>query len=284
VKAVSVGIFQGYGPNHTPIGLNTGDNTNAGAIYKDSGIRHASIYGPQVCLLALAARAALGSAESRIEPRRALVTNGGPWAADTALGFLRTSQERGPRFVNPLVFPATLVSAGAAAVGVVVGAGACAIAVGHDELAFFEMLRRSQQFLCRGIAQEVIAAVACAPSVALATSLESAGLITPAGECSLALRLENDPQAPFVLEDATITTQAPPLAEEAILVDAQVTAQGLVECEGWDLGQRPLLSAVGGVLCAWALHRHLTDAPAGTALVVRCHRNGVVGAARFRRQ
>jgi len=284
MSAIGISVFQGYGPDHEPFGLHTAERIDSNELLKLSGVRHASAYGLQVALLAHAARAAIGDARTGIDARRALVTNGGPWAIETALGFLKTARDRGSQFVNPLVFPATLVSAGAAVVGITIGAGAVAIAVGHDELAFFEMLRRSRQLISHGVADQIIAAAACAPSAALITTLRIAGRTARIGECSVAFRLEADMHAAMVLEDITIGSDPSPWSSVSLRVEASVSPEGWTVSEGCTLADRQFLSASGAVLCATALRRYLTDAPSGQAMVVTCRRSGVIGAAKFRKR
>jgi hypothetical protein len=87
------GIAAGPGAD---AGMTRLDAEDRGAVLAASGIRHAAAYGLQAALCMLAANAAIAAAPGTTPAeRRALLTNGGPSAADTALGFLRSASERG---------------------------------------------------------------------------------------------------------------------------------------------------------------------------------------------
>jgi hypothetical protein len=261
-------------------GLARLDASTRRAVLIASGLRHATAYGVQAALCALAAKAAIAGAAPVPPDRRALLSNGGPWAAETALGFLRSAEDRGPQFVNPLIFPATLASSGPTAAATAVEARAAALAVGFDELAFFEVLHRGLQLLRFGLADEVLAVAASGASPALATALALAGRTSPLLDCAIAFRLTHDPAPGPILLDALLSS-TPPWPEVEDRWEANVGADGRIEGPiPTPLRDATVLSAAGGVLCQAALRGR--GPLAGTdRYVVVCRKGRRYGGALF---
>lgn len=280
MNGVAARIVQGFAADHAPFGVSLQPSPNPSELLKLSGIKHASAYGLQVALLALAAREAVGSVTG-IEDRRAVITNGGPWAAEAAQGFLRTAKERGPQFVVPLVFPATLISAGATATAIAVGAGAAGIGVGHDELAFFEMLRRGRQLLTRRVADQVIVAAASAETPALRTALTVAGRTSPLAECSIAVELLGDSNLGLRMEDAIVGLREAPWPEVRRRYIVDIANTGLIQGTGWPYPDHQFLSAAGAVITQVGLTTLLPQARAGERIVVGCRQGAFYGAGLF---
>ena len=253
------------------------------AALQASGLKHASAYGLQPALCILAGRAALARSASKIAAdRRALLTNGGPWAVDAALGFLRTARERGPQFVNPLVFPATLVSAGPTAAAAVLEARAAAIAVGHDELAFFEQLRRGRQLIDRGVADEVLVVAACGQSRELLEVLKIAERTLPLMDCALAFRLSAQPSGDVTLIDAIVAAESHPWPEVTSRFCSTVDVQGTIHADiPLPIDGASVLSAAGAVVCMAFIE--YAGKRGTTRFVVACRKGGRTGAALFER-
>lgn len=251
------------------------------------GVRHAAAYGPQVAMCALTARAALTGA--RADPARTgLVSNGGPWSADAALAFLRSIDERGHQFVNPLTLPATLVSAGPTAAAAAAGANAFAFAAGFDELAFFEVLMRSHQLLRHGLADHVVALGCCAASEALRGALHVLQLPTEVYACAIGMlltRREGEAGASpagFALVGAVVGAEACPFPTIERRYIGTVDQQGVIRfpiSQPLEVGRA--FSASGAVLCQAAMAdiRSLRDAP--REFVVSCRKGDMTGAAHF---
>jgi hypothetical protein len=253
-----------------------------------SGIRHAAMYGLQVALSALAAKAAL-DAEDVVPERLGIIANGGPWAADPALGFLRSAFTRGVQYVNPLVFPATLVSAGCTSAAAVVGAKAFSISAGYDELAFFDVLRRGRQFLRYGVADHVVAIAASGHSKALVTALQLAGRTKPLLDCSIAVLMSrsdtgrHENTCGFELVDAVADFEGIPWPNIRRRYEAVVNLDGTISypldtpCSS-ALG----LSATGAALCQAAIRLESYGNQKPVDFVVACRKGAHTGAAQFR--
>lgn len=276
MKEISVGITYGISPSY---GASTEVLIDADT-YRRCGLKHASAYGPQAALAALAVTSAAPEDRS-FRPRRALLTNGGPWAMDTALAFLHSAHARGPQYVNPLQFPMTLVSAAPSSIAAMIGAGVCGVAIGHDELAFFDMLRHGVQLLRRGLADEVFLAAAVAPSPALNRILHAAdpNVEQEVGYCSICFVLGTASGGALILEESMVLDSEPKWSE-ASLYRSEIGVDGVLRMAGVGPEAPRFLSASGAVACQQALAR--SAAPGAIGII--CKARGKVGAALFRRQ
>jgi hypothetical protein len=249
---------------------------------RNSKIRHASMNGLMACLIEAACRECLVDVGMPLD-QVGLLCNGGPWNLDSASRFLERALDAGPEFVNPLSFPATLVSATPCAVAAAVGAHAFAYSLGHDELAFFDVLRRARQYLDFGHARTVVAVGACTGNATLNKARESAGLSREVLDVSIGFLLASslDTNCDLVLVDADIGSNANPWAGvlqryEAIYNSGVLEFSIALSCSDGDS-----LTAIGAILCAAAIARE-SEVRSDT-FVVTCTKGGVTGGALFRR-
>lgn len=255
------------------------------ALVRASGVKHASINGLAACLLDALCRECLRDTEINNDAVGLLCT-GGPWNSETADTFLRRAFAAGPQFVNPLMFPATLLSATPCSVAAAHSIRGFAYAVGHDELAFFDVLRRGQQFLRAGIVRHVIAAGVAARTPALIKARQAAKLHCDLLDVSIGLAMTVEDNAaipPIALMDAYIGDQSyhwPHIEQryDAACQDGTTTfpiALPLLEGDA--------MSATGAVLCAAAiLHEMGRPHYASGDFVVSCTKQERTGAAWFR--
>jgi hypothetical protein len=147
-------------------------------VERNSSIRHGRYYGRAACLVAATA---VRLQERFAEPnvRTGLVCNGGPWNLRASWTFLSRARDAGPAYINPLQFPATLVSATATAAGSVVGSHAFSYVIGHDHFAFFETLLRAAQAIRLDLAERVLAIGVSTCDDAIKTASDRAGLCQP---------------------------------------------------------------------------------------------------------
>jgi len=271
-------------------GIGTMTEEEQRQVLSNSGVRHAAAYGLQVALCAMAAKAAVEGV-AVVPERLGMLTNGGPWAADAALGFLRSAFTRGPQYVNPLVFPATLVSAGPTSAAAVVGAKAFSMATGYDELAFFDALRRGRQSLLYGVADHVVALAASGHSQALQTALHLAGRTKPLLDCSIAFLLTRADQNESLqngekleLVDSVAQYDGTPWPTITRRFEAVVNLDGTVTNSIETPCSRGLgLSATGAVLCQAAIRsRDFFGIKQSVDFVVSCRKGTHTGAAHFR--
>ncbi|QSQ25916.1 hypothetical protein JY651_13710 [Pyxidicoccus parkwayensis] len=120
-----------------------------------SGLKHAKHNNLAAALGLTSAQNALSGSTGSPEGLGVLCT-GGPHNVEVAGRFTEQALKRGVQFVNPQLFPATLVSVVPTAVAMAVSARAFALALGHDELAFFEVLHRALQLVRSGFAERVL--------------------------------------------------------------------------------------------------------------------------------
>jgi len=269
------------------LGIGVLDADQLRAAIASCGVRHAAVYGAQVALCALTARAVL--AGTNADPARTgVVTNGGPWSADPALTFLRSIAERGHQFVNPLALPATLVSAGPTAASAASGAKAFAFAAGFDELAFFEVLMRGHQLLRHGVADHVAALGCCARSEALQEALNVLQLPMNVFDCAIGMLLTHregkskESAGDFALAGAMISSEVHPFPYVEQRYAGNVDQWGLITFPvSQPLSSGRAFSASGAVLCQAAMDhiRCLRGAPC--EFVVSCRKGELTGAAHF---
>jgi hypothetical protein len=143
-----------------------------------SALRHGRHYGRAACLAHMTAMR-LHQALPEPPDRLGILCNGGPWHVQSAWNLASRAYEAGPDFINPLVFPATLVSATPAAAAAAVGAHAFAYAVGHDRLAFFDVLGRAAQAVRHNLADCVFALAVSASGGIWSRAADRAGLPEP---------------------------------------------------------------------------------------------------------
>ena len=149
---------------------------------RDSGVKHARLLGSAACFAALAGRELL----QRIGPRETgLICTGGPWALAANSAFIDRAGKAGPELINPLQFPATLVSATATAVGSLLHAHAFACVIGHDRLAFFEALRRASSSIRHGFAAQVLVLAPSSSDSFIEAARKRAGIDRPSLDVSI---------------------------------------------------------------------------------------------------
>jgi len=85
-----------------------------------------------------------------------VVATGGPTHTPVAWDFATATIRRGPRLINPMYFPHMLQSSVASSVAAECGAGAFAMTVGHDALAFHESLVAACELIEAGFARAVL--------------------------------------------------------------------------------------------------------------------------------
>lgn len=178
------------------------EGASAESAARAAGVRHAQHQGEAACLASLVATA-LAERVGPTSPRLGVVCNGGPWNLQPVWAFLDRTRDAGPSFVNPLLFPPTLVSNTAAVAAARVGAHAFAFVVGHDRLAFFDVLHRSAQAIRAGMADCVFAIGVCGTDAPITSAAErsSAGALAPVG-IGFALGRSDQTQTARLLEIA----------------------------------------------------------------------------------
>jgi len=252
MRGFNCGVSYGIGPREGPgSGIESLTLARRKALLETSGIRHAAANGLATSLVAHACRSAL--VEGVVSgDRLGILVNGGPWALDSAITFLRRAATAGPNFVNPLTFPTTLVSSTPTAVAAALGARAFAYSVGHDELAFFDMLRRARQALSYDHADEVLAVAVSADSPMVEELHRRTSSVGPVLNVSIAFSISRRPGGCLTLIDATVGSELPwEIPErhyEAVLASGELrTASNSALTSGC------ALSASAAVICSEAI-------------------------------
>jgi hypothetical protein len=232
---------------------------------RDSGVKHPHLFGSAPCFATLAGRALL----KRMAPRNTgVICTGGPWALAACSSFIGRANEAGPGLVNPLQFPATLVSAVATVAASLLEAHAFAYVVGYDRLAFFEALHRASSAIHYGFATQVfVLAISSSGSVAEAARA-NAGLYGPALDASIGFGITAGVgQETLRLLGVYVDSNAPASGGE--LYGAEWRGDAF-SCEiDTPLDGGEAYGACGAVLCIAAAQHHATARDPKAAFAVR---------------
>ncbi|MBZ5505128.1 MAG: hypothetical protein LAO78_06555 [Acidobacteriia bacterium] len=144
----------------------------------NASIRHARYYGRAACLASSVARQ-WSQRKSTRPGRLGLICNGGPWSLQASWDFVARAREVGARYVNPLQFPPTLISATGTAAATAADAHAFAYVVGWDRFAFFDVLHRAGQAVRHHLADEVLSIAISTSNPAISLAAKRAGLPEP---------------------------------------------------------------------------------------------------------
>jgi hypothetical protein len=242
-------------------------NSERATCVQGSGIKHARLVGSAACFAALAGRALIkrmGSGETGI------ICTGGPWALAACSTFIDRATEAGPMFANPLLFPATLVSATATANASLLNTHAFAYVVGHDRLAFFEALHQASNSVHFGFAAQVLVLAISSGDSYVESARERTVCVRPSLDVSIAFGItaENS-QASLRLLRVHIDSDVPGNGEcyEAEWHGDTLACQIDTPLEGGEA-----YGASGAVFCLAAAKHHAataTDPTAPFSVVVR---------------
>ncbi|MER8512915.1 hypothetical protein NKH47_08175 [Mesorhizobium sp. M1060] len=175
-------------------GLDAGDALPAGVALLDSdgrvklassvAVKHARHRDYAAVLAKLASRRALRPGDGRL----GIISTGGPIAVARSIAFAVEALERGPRFVNPLGFPATLPSDLPTGLAADLGAHQFAFVAGWNRLAFLDAIITGHRFLALGLA-DVVLVIAATSGAGLEAIASQALLPRPLLDVSLAARI-----------------------------------------------------------------------------------------------
>lgn len=147
-------------------------------------VKHARHRDYATILAKLASQRAIRPGDGRL----GIIATGGPIAVARSIAFAAEALERGPRFVNPLGFPATLSSDLPTGLAADLGAHQFAIVAGWNRLAFLDAIKLGHRYLSLGLA-EVVLVVAATSSAGLETVASQALLPRPLLDVSLVARI-----------------------------------------------------------------------------------------------
>jgi len=167
------------------LGVLLGDNERA-ELRRASGLRHAKIYGSSAALAALAARAARDALKDTSPERCGLIVAGLGHHLAPAWRFAKEAYTHGARLVTPMSFPGILPSAAPSAIAAAVEAKAFAFAVGTDQGAFIEGIRRAERCIYAGWCDAAIVTSACAADPLIIEALKRAGAVRTPADASIA--------------------------------------------------------------------------------------------------
>ena len=131
-------------------------------IVRSSGLRHGRYHNFAATLAAVASKSLFVDVEATVEATQPVSGNmgvisvGGPLNVNVNWDFVKRGLSAGPRLTNPLSFPHTLVSSVPTSIAHSVKAHSFALALGHDHLAFFDVLIKASQFIRFGFAKQVL--------------------------------------------------------------------------------------------------------------------------------
>ncbi|HXZ02405.1 MAG TPA: hypothetical protein VEI03_20585 [Stellaceae bacterium] len=217
-----------------------------------SGVKHARLVGSAGCFAALAGSALL----QRLGPRETgVICTGGPWSLAACSTFINRTSEAGPGLVNPLQFPATLLSAAATIPASLLHAHAFAFVIGHDRLAFFEALHRASSAVDYRLAAQVLVLAVSSGDVFIEAARARAGVGRPSLDVSIAFGIaaESD-QATLQLLGVYIDKTAP--AHGGTSYKAEWRGDAFVCPIDTPLAYGEAYGASGAVLCIAAARHH----------------------------
>lgn len=128
-------------------------------------------------VLAAAAVARLGSKLG--DASRGVLALGGPVALDVAWQLMEKVKDGQPQYVNPIFFPASLISATATAIARITKSHAFAIAVGSDELAFYQAMETAGLLLHDEALEQVLVVAALDAGGVVRRSYAEVGRLRP---------------------------------------------------------------------------------------------------------
>ncbi|TGQ28191.1 MULTISPECIES: hypothetical protein [unclassified Mesorhizobium] len=125
-------------------------------LVRTAEVRHARHRDFSTALANLATKRALLPEDQRI----GIICIGGPVAVAPSLAFAQQALDRGPRFVNPIGFPPTLISDVPTQLAALIGAHQFALTVGWNRLAFLEAIKVADLYRRLGLAELVVVVAA----------------------------------------------------------------------------------------------------------------------------
>ena len=150
-----------------------------------AGVRHASHLDLAVSYGVLAARAALAPGDDDI----GILALNGPWNIWASFDTDQRARDAGARFINPMRFPATLISHVPTRVAQELHATRFAFAVGHDDAAFLDAILLAARLVSAGHARTVLVLAVCHGHPPLARISERAGWTVPPLDVALCARV-----------------------------------------------------------------------------------------------
>lgn len=168
-----------------PDGVACLDATARRNLVARAGIRHSSHLDQAVSFGVMAARAALTPGDDAV----GILALNGPWNIWASFETALRAREAGARFINPMRFPATLVSHVPTRVAQELGATRFAYAVGHDDAAFLDAILLAARLVTAGHARTVLALAVCHGDAPLARIAERAGWHAPPLDVALCARV-----------------------------------------------------------------------------------------------
>jgi hypothetical protein len=168
-----------------PDGVALLDASARAQLLAHAGVRHAAQMDLSVVYAVLAARPALNSNDEAV----GILAINGPWNVAAAVDIDRRAREAGARFINPMRFPATLVSHVPTRVAQELGCKQFAYAVGHHRAAFADAILLASRLVDAGHAEAVLVIATCHGAAPLARIAELARLPHPLLDVSLCARV-----------------------------------------------------------------------------------------------
>ncbi len=168
-----------------PDGVGCLDATSRRDLVARAGVRHASHLDPAVAFGVLAARAALAPGDDAV----GILALNGPWNIWASFDTDQRAREAGARFINPMRFPATLVSHVPTRVAQELHATRFAYAVGHDDAAFLDAILLAARLVAAGHARIVLVLAVCHGDAPLARIAQRAGWPAPPLDVALCARV-----------------------------------------------------------------------------------------------
>jgi hypothetical protein len=238
------------------------DEQERQAVVLKSGLRHARYNNFASALGVLAAKLALSGCDEKAEDI-GVISVGGPLNFHIAWKFIEQVVVRGVNLTNPLSFPHTLVSSVPTTVAASIGANAFAFAVGHDHLAFFDVLKRAKQAIEHGFAKRVLGLAVFDPDPLLEGAMRKCGRFNRYASASICARLECARSTGHHLELLQVDSRIQRIYESSLPpVDGipefrlRISRDGKMESNiETSLASADAFVASGGVFCAESARR-----------------------------